>query len=281
VSETPEVIGLVAGSGRLPTLVAQAVREAGAQVAIIAHEGESDPALEAEADFFRWVKLGQLGRVRAALQEAGVRRATMAGGVKKVRFFRDARPDAAALKVIARVVTSRGDDKLLRVIASYFEEAGIEIVGATELAPGLLAGEGVWGRHRPSKGQRQDIEVGARLLEAMGPLDIGQAVVVKDQVVLAVEAAEGTDACVERGGALGGGDVVVVKRPKPGQDLRFDLPAVGPGTVETLARAGGGVLAVEAGRTIVLEREALIAAADRLGIAVVGVAPPAPAPEAP
>jgi UDP-2,3-diacylglucosamine hydrolase len=265
-------VGLVAGSGRLPFTIADAVRGAGRRLVVVAHQNETDPALEAHADQTVWVKLGQLGKIRSALVDAGVKDLCFAGGLRKVRFFRDARPDALGLKVLAKVATDRGDDRVLRAIAGMFEEAGMTMVPPTDLAPGLLAPEGVIGKRKPTKMQQDDIDLGLSVVRALGRLDIGQAVVVKEGVVLAVEAADGTDAAIRRGCELGRGGVVVVKAAKPGQDLRFDQPAVGPLTIETLVAAGGGgAVAVEAGRTILVDREALVRAADAASIALVGV----------
>ncbi|RMG21214.1 MAG: LpxI family protein [Deltaproteobacteria bacterium] len=269
-------LGLVAGSGVLPRLVAAAARSAGHRVVLAAHVGETDPETAAAGDEVHWVRLGQLGRILGAFEAAGVQQVCFAGGIRKLRFFRDARPDAVALKVLARVPWARGDDALLRAIAGEFERAGMAVVAATEIAPSLLPPAGVLGRRRPSRAQRRDAALGLSVLETLGELDIGQAVVVKDGVVLAVEAAEGTDACIERGARLGGGAVVVVKAPKPGQDLRFDLPSVGPQTVARLADSGGGALAVVAGRTVVLEREAMLAQADAARIPVFAIEAAAP-----
>lgn len=264
-------VGIVAGNGRLPALVAEAARAAGRRVIMVAHEGETDPAVADLVDEIEWVKLGQLGKIRDTFTGAGVRDICLAGGVTKVRFFRDARPDALALKVFAAVATSRGDDRLLRAIAGTFEDAGLRIVPATDIAPDLLAEEGQIAGRKPNKEQRSDIALGFEVLRELGRLDIGQAVVVKEGVVLAVEATEGTDACVRRGCAEGMGSVVVVKAAKPDQDLRFDMPAIGPGTVEVLAAGGGGVIAVEAGRTLILDRGELKQLAGEHKIGVVGV----------
>ena len=271
MSGDPGTVGLVAGSGRLPFTLADALKRAGRKVLLVAHEHETDPVLESHVDEVVWVKLGQLGRVRTALVDAGAEAVCFAGGLRKVRFFRDARPDGLGLKVLARIATDRGDDRVLRAIAALFEEAGMRIAAPTELAPELLATKGVLGRHKPSREQRNDMDLGLSVVRALGLLDIGQAVVVKEGVVLAVEAADGTDAAIRRGCELGRGSVVVVKAAKPQQDLRFDQPAVGPVTIETLVSSGGGgVVAVEAGRTILVDRDELVRAADAARIVLVG-----------
>jgi DUF1009 family protein len=265
-------LGLVAGSGRLPLLCARAVRATGRRVVAAAHEGEADPALAAEVDAITWVRLGQLGKIAEALRAAGCAEAVFCGGISKPRLF-DVRPDWLGLKVLAGL-RSFGDDAALRAIAQALEGEGVKIISPMPLLPGLVAPKGPVGKRKLTAEQRRDVEVGLQAARALGALDLGQTVVVKRGVVLAVEAVEGTDACIARGGALarGGGDgPVVVKVVKPGQDLRFDLPAVGPGTVEALRAAGCSALALEAGQTVLIDRELLAAAADDAGLAIEGV----------
>ncbi len=263
-------IGLIAGSGRFPLLFAESARRAGHRVVAAAHRGVTDPALAGAVDACAWVKLGQLGKVVGALREAGASRAVMLGAVPKVRFFRDALPDAALLKVVTRVAV-RGDDSLLRAIADHLEAEGLPVVDPAPFLADRLAPAGVMGRRAPDEGEWDDARYGLELARAVGRLDLGQTVVVKGRVALAVEALEGTDACVRRGGALARRGAVVVKAVKPGQDRRFDLPAVGPDTVSVLAEVKAAVLAVEAGATLVMDREELVREADRAGIAVVGL----------
>jgi DUF1009 family protein len=239
-------IGLIAGSGKLPRLFAEAARQAGREVIAVGHEGETDPALEPAL----WVKLGQLGKIASALREAGCTQAVLCGGIRKPKLF-DVRPDWLAVKVLARL-RSFGDDAALRAIAAALEEEGIEIVSPLGFVPALLAPKGKLGKRSLSGEQRKDVEVGLQAARALGAEDIGQTVVVKRGVVLAVEAVEGTDACIARGGALAP-DAVVVKVSKPGQDLRFDVPSIGMGTVETMRAARCAALAVAAGKTLVLD----------------------------
>jgi DUF1009 family protein len=260
-------IGLIAGSGRFPLLFAQAAARAGRRVVAVAHEGETDPALEAQA----WVKLGQLGRIVEALRGAGCAEAVLCGGIRKPKLF-DVRPDWLGIKVLARM-RSFGDDAALRAIAAGLEEEGLRIVSPLPFVPGLLAPPGPLGKKGFSGDQRADAAAGLSVARALGAADVGQTVVVKRGVVLAVEAVEGTDACIARGGALARG-AVVVKARKPQQDERFDVPSVGPRTVEALARAGCAALAIEAGVTLVLDRGDLVAAADAAGIAVEGIQVP-------
>jgi DUF1009 family protein len=195
----------------------------------------------------------------------------MLGGVAKARFFRDAWPDAAGLKVLAGVAI-RSDDNLLRAFSRWLEEQGLPVLDPVPFLADRLAPEGVYGRQEPTAEEWADARYGLELARGIGRLDLGQTVVVKDGVGVAVEALEGTDACIRRGGELAGAGAVVVKAVKPNQDRRFDLPAVGPETIEVMAEFEARVLAVEAGTTLVMDRDDLVRRADRAGIAVVGIA---------
>src|SRR5438309_4227167 len=261
-------IGLVAGSGRFPVLFARAVAAAGRTVVAVGHEGETDPGLERQVARFAWVKLGQLGRIAEALRAGGCREAVFCGGLRKVRLF-DLRPDWLGVKVLAGL-RSFGDDAALRAIADALERQGVRVTSPLPLVPDLLAPRGPLGRRCLTGEHRSDAEVGFAVARSLGALDVGQTVVVKRGVVLAVEALEGTDACIARGGALAEG-AVVVKAFKPQQDPRFDVPAVGPETVAAMQAGRCVALAVEAGKAILLDREAMAAAADRAGIAVEGL----------
>jgi UDP-2,3-diacylglucosamine hydrolase len=261
-------LGLVAGSGRFPVLFARAAAAAGRTVVAVGHEGETDPDLAREVARFAWVKLGQLGRIAAALRSGGCREAVFCGGLRKVRLY-DLRPDWLGVKVLAGL-RSFGDDAALRAIAEALEREGVRVVSALPLVPNLLAPAGAIGRRRLTDEQRADAGVGLAVARSLGALDVGQTVVVKRGVVLAVEALEGTDACIARGGALADG-AVVVKAFKPQQDPRFDVPAVGPETIAAMRAVRCAALAIEAGKALVLDREALAAAADDAGIAVEGV----------
>jgi DUF1009 family protein len=192
------------------------------------------------------------------------------GGITKARFFRDAWLDAVGLKILAGVAI-RSDDNLLRAIAGELERRGVPVVDPTPYLLDRIAREGVMGRRTPTEEQWADARYGLELARAIGRLDLGQTVVVKDRVGVAVEALEGTDACIRRGGELAREGAVVVKAVKPNQDRRFDLPAVGPDTIAAMREAKAQVLAVEAGGTLVMDEEEMIRVADRAGIAVVGI----------
>ena len=266
----PRRIGLIAGGGRLPHLFASAAREKGLFVAAVAHRGETDPSLEREVDAITWVRLGQLARMARALRQADIDRAVMIGGIRRARAFRDARPDLAAVRV-AFGLRSLRDDALLRAVAGFFEERGIAIVPQTELFTDLLARPGHLAGPALSASQQKDMALGLEVAQALGRADIGQTVVVKDGRVLAVEAAEGTDEAIRRGARIGGAGVVVVKLCKPGQDERFDLPAVGRTTLEVMSECGARVLAIEAGKTLLIDAADALAQAERDSISVLGV----------
>jgi len=246
-------IGLVAGSGRFPLLFAQAAARSGRPVVAAAHEGETDPDLERHVSSLRWVKLGQLGAIARALREGGCAEVVLCGGIRKLRLF-DLRLDFLAVKAFARL-RSLGDDAALRAVAGALEQEGLRVVSPLPYVPDLLAPAGPVGSRKLSAEQRADGEVGMAVARALGACDVGQTVVVRRGVVVAVEAIEGTDACIARAGSLAREGAVVVKVSKPQQDLRFDVPTVGTSTIRTMRAAGARVLAIEAGKTIVLDQE--------------------------
>ncbi len=263
-------IGLIAGNGSLPRLFARAARARGLSVVAAAHRGETDPALAEEVDALSWVRVGQVARIQRILLRAGVQEAVLAGGFRRMRALAQLRPDFGLLRVAARLRSVR-DDALLRAVAEDFEAHGIRIVSAASYLSELVAPAGRLAGPELDEAARRDVALGSEVAAALGRADVGQTVVVKDGHVLALEAVEGTDACIRRGAALGGRGVVVVKRFKPGQDERFDLPAVGPLTLAVMVDVGARVLAVEAGKTLLLEVERLLPAADRAGITLVAL----------
>ncbi|HTS80645.1 MAG TPA: UDP-2,3-diacylglucosamine diphosphatase LpxI [Myxococcaceae bacterium] len=269
-------IGLIAGNGALPRLFARAARAKGLAVIAVGHTGETDPALASEVDRLDWVKVGQVARIERLLRDQGVTEAVLAGGFSRMRAVQQMRPDVGLFRIATRLRSFR-DDALLRAAADEFEAAGIRIVAPTELLREILAPEGQLAGPQLEAAQERDVALGEEVATLLGRADVGQTVVVKNGHVLALEAVEGTDACIRRGAELGGPGVVVVKRSKPGQDERFDLPAVGPATLEVLRSVGARVLAVEAGKTLLLEGDRLVQLANESGIVLVArrVAPPA------
>jgi len=279
-------VGLLAGWGRYPLLVAEALRQQEFQVFGLGVAGLADPRLGELCEDFQWVGLARFGAAIRYFQGHAVTEATMAGKVHKVLLFQPWRwlrhlPDLRTVRMfLPHFLTRRNDcrdDTLLGVIVREFADCGIRFVPATDFAPQLLVGPGQLTRRGPSPAQWKDISFGWQMAKEIGRLDIGQTVAVKDQAVLAVEAVEGTDECIRRAGALCRlGGFAVVKVAKPRQDMRFDVPTVGPGTVRALAGAGGRALAVEAGRTILLDAPQVIELADAQGLAIVAIkdAPP-------
>ena len=265
-----QTLGLITGNGLLPTVVLKEAKRAGYRVAVCAIQGETDPSIASLADAINWIRLGQLGSILKFFKAQGVHKAIMAGKITKTSLFRgDVKPDLEMIKVLAKT-RNHSDDSLLGGIADHLDREGIKLLDTTTyLSEDSLPKEGVLTKRHPSKKELVDIEYGWDLAKEMGRLDIGQTVVVKNQAVLAVEAIEGTDAAILRGGALGSGDVTVVKVAKPNQDMRFDVPTIGLTTLEAMIKAGASVLAFEARKTILLNRKELIEKANERRIVVV------------
>ncbi|MDR0965632.1 MAG: UDP-2,3-diacylglucosamine diphosphatase LpxI [Myxococcales bacterium] len=261
-------IGLIAGNGRLPFLFALAAREQGHEVVALALRGETDETLGSCVDQMHWISIGQPSKCVELLKKRGVKTLVFAGGVSKLKLLKNTRFDLGALKVLASARSFR-DDALLRAIAQYFESNGIKICAPTDILSDLLAPEGMLTKGKLTAQQEKDVALGNEVVALLGRADVGQVVIVKDGIVFAVEAAEGTDACIQRGADLAGPGIVVVKRCKPTQDKRFDLPTLGPRTIEVIAKAKGAVLAIHAGETIVIDAPQVIAAAEKAGVAIV------------
>lgn len=267
-------LAVIAGGGTLPGLVIQACREAGRQFFVVALEGQADPATVAGAPH-AWCRLGAAAKGEKILRDFGPAEIVFAGRVRRPSL-KELRPDWRALKVIVKATArALGDDGLLRAIIREFEAEGVKVVAPHELVRGLLAVRGAYGRIKPDRQARIDIARALAAAKAIGALDIGQAAVVQQGIVLGLEAIEGTDALIARAGALRrkGPGGVLVKVAKPGQERRIDLPGVGIETVEAAAQAGLRGIAVEAGGALIIERAKVAARADALGLFVVGVAP--------
>lgn len=262
-----ERIGLIAGSGQFPLLFAHAARQAGVEVVALGFQGETDPALSKYVNEFHMLKLGQLSRMINAFRRAGITRAAMAGAINKTKLYTRIRPDWRAVKFLNNL-RNKKDDSLLRAFADELESEGIKIEPSTMFLPSLLAPEGILTRRKPNHREQVDIVFGWKMAKVIGGLDIGQCLVVKNQAVLAVEGIDGTDSTILRGGRLCREGAIIVKVSKPIQDLRFDVPAVGYDTIETMKRVKARVLAVEAGKTLMFDREKMIDAADAAGISI-------------
>ncbi len=263
-------LGLIAGNGKFPLIFAEQAKQKGLSLVTVAHRGETPKAIEELVDTVTWIYVGELGKIIRTFHQAGVQEAVMVGGIRKVKLFSNFRPDLRGAAFLARM-RSREDDQLLRGVAEELEGEGIRVLESTLFLSQIIPAEGVLTRRSPTQEQWEDIHLGFQVAKEVGRLGIGQSVVVKDRVVLAVEAVEGTDAAIRRGGDLGKKDCVVVKVSKPHQDLRFDVPVVGVDTIRVLHEVKGAVLAIEAGKTILLEKEELLREADRRGIVVAAV----------
>ena len=274
-------LGLLAGWGRYPVLLAQALRRDGYEVYCLGVAGEADPALAEVCQKFQWIGLGKLGRAIRFFHQHGIRQALMAGKVHKTYLFQPWAwvrhfPDWTTIRMfIPHLLTRRKDcrdDSLLGAIVETFGAEGIQFRAPTELVPELLLGPGLLTERAPTAWQWKDIVFGWRIAKRMGDLDIGQTVAVKDQAVLAVEAVEGTDACIRRAGQLcPAGGFTVLKVAKPQQDMRFDVPTIGLGTLQSIRSAGGAVLAVEAHRTILVEHDQFLHQANQSPLVVIAL----------
>jgi DUF1009 family protein len=283
-------LGLIAGNGRFPFLLLDAARAQGLAVAVAAIREVADKEIDERAAADRcisvhWMSLGELSRLIEVFHKEGVTKAVMAGQVKHKQIFSSIRPDWRLAKLLLNLRT-RNTDMLLGAVAKVLGDEGIELISSTAFLEPLLAGEGVLTARGPDEEERKNIEYGLGVARAVSGFDIGQTVVVAAQACVAVEAMEGTDAAIERAGALmrslheGDGELgeastlerrlTIVKVAKPKQDMRFDVPVIGMRTVETMIKAGASCLSVEAGRTLLFDREALLERARATGIAIVG-----------
>jgi DUF1009 family protein len=267
-------LGLIAGNGRFPFLVLEAARSQGHDVTVIAAKEEAfkelDEAAARHGAAIHWISLGQLGKCIKLLNEAGAAHAVMAGQVKHTKIFAGGiTPDFTFMSILAKLA-SRNTDGLIGAVAGVLRDHGIELMDSTALLAPLLAKPGVLTRREPNEEERKDFEFGYRMADVIAGLDIGQTIAVKHQAVIAVEAMEGTDEVIGRAGHLAGPGVRIIKVAKPKQDMRFDVPVVGFATIQAMRVAGATALSVDAGRTLMLDGDAVYASADEAGIAIVG-----------
>jgi len=263
-------LGIIAGNGSFPFLVARAARRAGRRVVVVAIREETAPALAEEADEFHWVGLGQLGRCIDTLRAAGVQEAVMAGQVQHRQIFAQVMPDLKMLGVMARLLV-KSTDSLIGGVAEALADAGITLLSSVALLQDQLASPGAMTGRSPSRAERRDIGYGRSVARTLAGMDLGQTVVVKDQAAVALEAMEGTDEVIRRAGRIAGEGTVVVKVAKPRQDMRFDVPVVGQGTLAAMSEARARVLALDAAKTLLLDRRAFLEEAEGLGITVWGM----------
>ncbi len=266
-----EPLGLIAGNGKFPLLLASSCKKThGVRIEAVGFRGETSPELEKQVDNLVWVGVGQLGKIINLFKKAGVSQAVMAGQIRPTRMFEKVKFDLRGLKLLSRL-GNRKADSIFSAVADEMNKEGIRLLDSTTFLGEYLAKEGVLTRRQPSRQELEDVEFGVQIAKEIGRLDVGQTVVVKDKAILAVEALEGTDETIRRGGRLAGGETVVVKTAKPSQDMRFDVPVVGLQTIRTLKDSGGGVLAIEAHKTLILDQNEVVPLADRNGICIMGL----------
>jgi hypothetical protein len=263
-------IGIIAGMGELPVIIAGDARDRGYRVVTVALENLASPELSGVSDAITWINAGKLGGIIDTLKMSGVREAIMAGKVPKALIYKSGiTPDFRAVKLLFSL-KDKSDDSILNGISSELKKDGISVIDTAAFSPHLLTPEGVLTKRRPSEDEWEDIKFGWKIALQLGRLDIGQTVVIKGKAVMAVEAIEGTDEAILRGGRWAGEGAVVVKISKPQQDMRLDVPTAGRSTIESMVSAGAKVLAMEAHRSILINRDAVVAEADKAGIAIVG-----------
>ena len=268
-----EPLGIIAGNGEFPLLLARAARQQGCRVIAAAFTGETQPAIEQAVDEMEWVRLGQINKLSEVFTKRNVKRAVMAGGITPANLFKNLSLDLRMIAVAARLKV-RNAETIFGAIADELGKDGITLLDPRPFLGDAVPQAGNLTRGKPSAEQQADIAFGLKIAKEVSRLDIGQTVVVKQGTVLAVEGFEGTDACIRRGGELAGekGGGVVVKVSKPNQDFRFDIPCIGMASVESCATGKIAVLAIEAGSSLLLGRDEILKAADLQGLRIVGVA---------
>lgn len=266
----PKVIGLIAGGRQFPVLVARGVREAGHRLVVAGFSGHTNAEVYPLAHAHSEMKLGQLGKLLDFFAAEGVEQVMMAGAINKPGVLDWRHFDRKALSILLNL-KGKGDDAILRAFTQLMEGAGMQVIPPQTYAPGLMTPPGVLTRRSPDEREQADLARGLAMARELGRLDIGQCVVLREGIVAAVEALEGTDAAILRGCALGGPGCVVVKACKPGQEERVDLPSVGLDTIRRMAEGGATCLGVQAGKSLFFDLESTVALADKRGIAIVGL----------
>lgn len=264
-------IGLIAGNGELPLAVVEEARSKGYEIVVAALEPLADTSVFPSDIELKSINVGKLGALIDYLKKAGIREAVMAGKVPKSLLYKSKiTPDLRAIRLLFGL-KDKSDDSILLALAKELKKDGITLLNTTDFTTSLITPEGILTREGPSENEWKDIAFGWKIAKEIGRLDIGQTIVVKDQAVMAVEAIEGTDEAIKRGGALANGNAVVIKVSKPQQDMRFDVPVIGPDTLSSMITAKARVLAVEAGKSIILNKTKLLSDAEEAGIAIVGI----------
>ncbi|MDR2200030.1 MAG: UDP-2,3-diacylglucosamine diphosphatase LpxI [Deltaproteobacteria bacterium] len=262
-------VGLIAGNRQLPLIAARAVKKRGGSLAVCGISGETESELRKLADHHTELPLGQLKPIADFFLQAGVKTLAMAGGVSRANILENYRPDEAAVKLMESLSDFQ-TDTILRALAGYLESRGLALISVSELAPELMARPGQMGAHSPAPELEADLALAFKVAKELGRLGVGQTVVVSDKICVALEGADGTDPTILRGAALSKRPVAVAKVVKPGQDTRFDLPVVGPPTLELLTRVKAGGLVLDAGGVLILDEPRCVEIADQGGLALLG-----------
>jgi DUF1009 family protein len=261
-------IGIIAGAGEFPLILVRKCIEKGVEPVVVAIKEEADESLNELVDGVFWQPVGKVGKILKFLRTAGVSEAIAAGKVNKMRIFRDIKPDLTAMRLLWSL-RDRKDDTIMNKVADLLAGEGVTLLPQTRYMEDYLPEPEVFTKRTPTEEEKSDIEFGFHMAKEIGSLDIGQTVVVKRRAVLAVEAIEGSDSCILRGGSLGNGDVVVIKVSKPNQDLRFDVPAIGLQTIKSCIDARVKILAIEARKTFFFQKTESVRLANRHNIAIV------------
>jgi len=264
-------IGLIAGGGQFPVLFSQKAAQKGYKVYCVGFNSEADKSLENHVEDLKYLYLGQVTKLIKYFKQQGITEAVMLGSITKTSMFKDVRPDLKVLSFMAKTKKTH-DDHILTAFADLLLKEGIKILPSTFLLPELISPKGCWTKKKPDKSEKNDIQQGWKIAKQIGKLDIGQCVVISNGSVLAVEAIDGTDSTIERGGALAHKNgAVVVKISKPSQDLRFDLPSSGCQTIKTMHKSGVNILALEAEKSISFDREEMINLANKYKISIIAL----------
>ena len=266
-----DTIGLIAGKSDFPLLFAKAAKAKGVKIVAVGIEGETKPEIGGLVDKFYWVNLGELSKVLGIFKAEGIKKAVMAGGITKSRIFNEALKIDGLMKSILVKALDKKDDTLLSMITATLRSAGIELLDSTLFLEDLLPEEGILTKSKPAPAQEEGINFGAKIAREIAGLDIGLSIFVKDKAVIAVEDIEGTDAMIRRGGRLSGPGGIVIKMARPKQNMRFDIPVIGPQTIRSMAEVKAACLAIEAKKTLIIDRDETIALADKNSISIIAV----------
>jgi DUF1009 family protein len=267
---TVKTLGLIVGNGSFPLLLAEEAKRRGDKVIAVALKEEADPAIEHHTEQVTWLSIGQLGKIIAFLKAHGVSQAVMAGQVKHTQLFKNIIPDLRAAKLLGKMINKKAESVLSMVIRE-FEQEGIQFLPSTSYLEHWLCPLGLLTKRGLSSDEESDITFGLPLARTLAHEDIGQTIVVKNHTVVAVEAMEGTDACIRRAGEIAGPGCVVIKVARPSQDLRFDVPVIGHHTIEALSRAKSHVLALESGKTLLLDKDNVLKDANAAQLTITGI----------